>query len=164
VRKILMVAAAAVTFLVAAPATAGHAATTRDQITGFGTLGQFGSPTVYLGAVATSRGPIGAYTVTYPDGTFAIGNATCLVVNAKIAYITGRIVLSGGPRRDANNWLKGNHLVLGVQDNSDGGAGQEPDRLNFSPGLASDPGCGPNGLATPDFFIVRGNYRVVDAP
>jgi hypothetical protein len=165
-RRILLVAACAVAFLVASPA-AGHATVTpstgtTDQLTGVGTLGQFGSPTAYLGAVGTRYGPFGAFTITYPDGTYVIGTATCLTVSGKIAYLTGRIALSGGPRRDANGWVKGNHLVVGVEDNSEGGVQQEPDRLNFSAGLATNPGCGPNGLASPDFFIVRGNYRVVD--
>jgi hypothetical protein len=35
--------------------------------------------------------------------------------------------------------------------------------VNFSPGFAVDPGCGPNGAATPALHIVEGNYRVFDA-
>lgn len=172
-RRALVVAAAAAALTVTVPATAGHAASTDpsaaasptspgDQLTGLGTLGDFGNPTAYLAAVGTRWGAPGAFTITYPDGTYAIGASTCLVVNGKVAYITGKIALSGGPRRAANAWNRGNYLVVGVEDNGNGGASETPDRLNFSPGTTADPGCGPNGMATPDFKIVRGNYRVVD--
>jgi hypothetical protein len=133
-----------------------------DQLTGLGTLGDFGNPTAYLAAVGTKWGAPGAFTITYPDGTYAIGASTCLVVTGKVAYITGKIALSGGPRRAANAWNKGSYLVVGVEDNGNGATQETPDRLNFSTGFAADPGCGPNGMATPDFKIVRGNYRVVD--
>jgi hypothetical protein len=161
-RRFLLVAAAAATMFVAAPATAGQAATTTESVVGVGTLGQFGTPTAYLGAIGSQRGQLGAFTITYPDGTYAIGTSSCLVVNGKVAYVAGRIALSGGPRRDANGWQRGRYMVVGVQDNGDGGAAVEPDKLNFSPGLAADPGCGRNGMADPDFFIVKGNYRVND--
>lgn len=169
-RKALFVAAVAAALSMAAPAAA-HAANSGpsasptspgDQLTGLGTLGDFGNPTAYLAAVGTRWGAPGAFTITYPDGTYAIGASTCLVVNGKIAYITGKIALSGGPRRVANGWTKGSYLVVGVEDNGSGASSQTPDRLNFSTGYAADPGCGPNGMATPDFKIVRGNYKVVD--
>jgi hypothetical protein len=145
-----------------ASASASVSATPGDQLAGLGTLGEFGTPTAYLGAVGTRWGAIGAFTITYPDGTYVIGRSTCLVVDGNIAYLTGRIDLSGGPRRVANAWGKGNYLVIGVEDNGNGRAQETPDRLNFSPGTATDPGCGPNAVASPDFVIVRGNYRIVD--
>jgi hypothetical protein len=175
-RRALVVAAVAAALSATVPATAGQAATTDpssasptaspstpgDQLTGLGTLGDFGNPTAYLAAVGTRWGAPGAFTITYPDGTYAIGASTCLVVDGKVAYLTGKIALSGGPRRATNAWNRGSYLVVGVEDNGNGGATESPDRLNFSPGTATDPGCGPNGMATPDFKIVRGNYRVVD--
>jgi hypothetical protein len=166
-RKALTVAACAAALVMTAPATAGHAATTYtspyDQMIGTGTLGQFGNPTAYLGATGTKRGDLGAYTITYPDGTYAIGVLTCVTVTGNVGYVTGRVTLSGGPRKDANNWQKGTYIVVGVEDNGNGGATEAPDRLNFSPGLATDPGCAPSQGARPEFQIVRGNYRVVDA-
>jgi hypothetical protein len=161
-RRLLLVAALAATLLVAAPATVGQAATGSDQVLGLGTLGQFGTPTAILGAVRGQRGSLGGFTITYPDGTYAVGTVTCLDVTANVAYLTGRIAWSGGPRKETNKWFPGSHLIIGVEDNGNGGAGETPDRMNFSPGLATDPGCGPNLVARPDFVIVRGNYRVVD--
>ncbi len=110
-RKALFVAAVAAALSVAAPAAA-HAAGTDttsrgDQLTGLGTLGDFGNPTAYLAAVGTKWGAPGAFTITYPDGTYAIGASTCLVVAGKVAYITGKVALSGGPPRAANGWNKG---------------------------------------------------------
>jgi hypothetical protein len=170
-RKALVVTSLAAALTVIAPATAGQAASTDpspststrgDQLTGLGTLGDFGTPTAYLAAVGTSRGVAGAFTVTYPDGTYVIGHSTCLTVDGRIAYLAGRIDLSGGPRKTTNAWAKGNYLIVGVQDNGNGQAGETPDKMNFSAGMATDPGCGSHGMATPDFVIVRGNYRVVD--
>ncbi|GIJ73170.1 hypothetical protein [Virgisporangium ochraceum] len=180
-RRALVVAAVAAALSATVPATAGQASTTDpstsssatssaatpkatpgDVLAGLGTLGDFGNPTAYLAAAGTSWGAPGAFTITYPDGTYAIGASTCLVVDGKVAYLTGKIALSGGPRRTTNAWNRGSYLVVGVEDNGNGGTSETPDRLNFSPGTATDPGCGPNGMATPDFKIVRGNYRVVD--
>jgi hypothetical protein len=175
-RRALFVVAVAAALSAAAPATAGLAATTDpsgsasasapatpgDQLAGLGTLGDFGTPTAYLAAASTRWGSAGAFTITYPDGTYVIGRSTCLVVDGNIAYLTGRIDLSGGPRRITNAWGRGNYLVVGVEDNGNGRAQDTPDRMNFSPGTATDPGCGPIGTASPDFVIVRGNYRVVD--
>lgn len=178
-RRALIVTALAATLTAIAPA-AGHAAATDpapsgsaaatgsapvtpgDQLTGLGTLGDFGTPTAYLAAAGTRWGAAGAFTITYPDGTYAIGRSTCLAVDGKVAYLTGKIDLSGGPRRTANAWTRGSYLVIGVEDNGNGRTGEAPDRLNFSPGRTTDPGCGWYGQATPDFVIVRGNYRVVD--
>lgn len=161
-RMPLIVAAAAATLLAVLPAAAGHAAPGHDQATGTGTLAQFGDPTAHVNAVATRPGLAGGFTISYPDGTFATGRATCLAASGATAYVTGRITDSGGPRQEANRWAPGNYLVIGVADHgSPGTAG--PDLLNFSPGFAADPGCGPNPQADPVFAIVDGNYRVVDA-
>lgn len=157
-----MIAAIAVTFLVAAPIASSYAAAGHDQVTGTGRLGQFGNPTAHVNGVRTNAGLKGGFTITYPDGTSVTGTVTCLAVTAKTAYATGKITAFSGPRQAVNGWSPGNYLVIGVQDNgSPGTAG--PDMLNFSPGFPVDPGCGPNGEATPVFAIVDGNYRVVDA-
>jgi hypothetical protein len=163
-RKLLSAAAvatAAATLFAVMPASGAQAAPAVESVIGVGTLGQFGTPTAYLGAIGNQRGQLGAFTITYPDGTYATGTSNCLVVNGKTAYVTGKIVLSGGPRRDANNWQRGNYLMIGVQDNGDGTV--TPDELNFTPGSATDLGCGPNAGSIPVFFIVKGNYRVTDA-
>jgi len=168
-RRLLLTAAAAVALFAgmpttaaqAAPTTAARAATKVESVIGAGTIDQFGSPTVYLGAIGNQRGQFGAFTITYPDGTYVTGTSNCLVVDGKTAYVTGKIALSGGPRRDANNWQRGKYLVVGIEDNGDGTV--VPDKLNFSPGTAFDPGCGPNSVADPYLFIVKGNYWVTDA-
>lgn len=166
-RRILTVAALAAA-LVGGSATAASAATTDQGVTrgnylaGYGTLGQFGTPTAYLGAYETRGGPLGGFTITYPDGTYAIGQATCLTVTGNVSFLTGKIALSSGPRKETNKWLKGYSVVIGVEDNGDGGAGEAPDRLNFSPGSPTDVGCGWNITARPDFVIVKGNYRMAD--
>ena len=167
-RRILTVAAMAAALVAGGPAAAGYAATTDDGITrgnylvGAGKLGQFGEPTALLGAYETSYGPLGSFTITYRDGTYAIGQATCLTVNGNVSFLTGKIALSGGPRKNANRWLRGSSVVIGVQDNGDGGAGEAPDRLNFSQGSPTDLGCGSNQAALPEFIIVKGNYRMAD--
>ena len=167
-RRILTVAAMTAA-LVAGGSAAANAATTDDDgitkgnyLVGAGKLGQFGDPTAYLGAYETSYGPLGGFTITYPDGTYAIGQATCLTVNGNVSFLTGKIALSGGPRKDANRWLRGSSVVIGVEDNGDGGAGEAPDRLNFSQGSPTDLGCGSNQAALPEFIIVKGNYRMAD--
>jgi hypothetical protein len=169
-RRFLITVAVAAAFLTALPATAGHAATTTGEgvtqgnyLVGTGTLGQFGTPTAYLGTYQTSWGPLGGFTITYPDGTYALGQATCLTVTGNVSFLTGKIALSGGPRKETNKWLKGYSLVIGVEDNGDGGANEPADRLNFSPGSPTDVGCGWNITASPDFVIVKGNYRMADA-
>jgi hypothetical protein len=159
-RKILLTAAAAVTVFAALPAAGAQAAPKVDSVIGVGTLGQFGTPTAYLAAASNQRGQLGAFTITYPDGTYATGLSSCVTVTDNTAYVTGRIVLSGGPRRDGNAWLRNNYIVIGVQDNGDGTV--TPDKLNFSTGSTTDPGCGPNQAAMPEFVIVKGNYRVTD--
>jgi hypothetical protein len=166
-RRILTVAALAAALVGGSAATAS-AATTEEGITrgnylvGYGQLGQFGTPTAYLGAYEMRGGPLGGFTITYPDGTYAIGQATCLTVTGNVSFLTGKIALSGGPRKEANKWLRGHSVVIGVEDNGDGGAGEAPDRLNFSPGSPTDIGCGWNITARPDFVIVKGNYKMAD--
>jgi hypothetical protein len=164
-RKLMSVAAAAfaaVTLFAVMPATAAQATTrTVESVIGAGTINSFGSPTVYLGAIGNQRGQLGAFTVTYPDGTYATGASNCLVVNNKTAYLTGKIALSGGPRRAANSWQRGNYMVIGIKDNGNGT--DVMDELNFTPGTTADPGCGPNAVANPNLFLVKGNYWVTDA-
>jgi hypothetical protein len=158
-RKFIVIGAISAAFLIAAPATYALAAPSHDQIVGTGALGQFGSPTVHVNANQTQSGPKGSFTITYPDGTAVQGKVTCIFVNKKVGYVTGKITESSGPRSTPNNWAPGNFVVVGVQDNGQSG----PDDLNFSPGFAADPGCGPNGDAVPLFAIVSGDYRVTDA-
>ena len=108
------------------------------------------------------NGVKGSFTITYPDGTSVAGNVTCLAVTGNTAYVTGKITESSGPRSVPNNWPVGNFLIVGVQDNGEPGT-SGPDKLNFSPGFATDPGCGPNSAAVPVLNIVKGNYKVSDA-
>ena len=162
-RKLIVIMTLALAAGAAAPAVSAWAAPAHDQATGTGTLGQFGDPTAHVNAIQTPNGLKGGFTISYPDGTSATGSATCLAVGGTTAYVTGQIASSGGPRQQANNWFPGSYIVIGVQDNgAPGTAG--PDQLNFSPGFAADPGCGPNAAATPVFPIVTGNYRVFTAP
>jgi opacity protein-like surface antigen len=161
-RKLLIIVALALAVGAAAPAASAWASPGHDQATGTGTLGQFGDPTTHVNAIQTPAGLKGGFTITYPDGTFAAGSATCLSVGGTTAYVTGRITSSSGPRQSANNWFPGSYIVIGVQDNGEPGTAG-PDQLNFSPGFATDPGCGPNAAATPVFPIVTGNYRVFSA-
>jgi hypothetical protein len=146
--------------LVAVSATAALASS-HSQATGTGTLDQFGNPTAHVNAVQTKPGLKGSFTITYPDGTSVSGTPSCLSVSGDTAYVIGRIDESTGPRRDPNNWQPGNYVVIGVQDSGEPGT-KGPDHLNFSPGFASQPACGPNSAATPVFAIVEGNYRVSD--
>jgi hypothetical protein len=159
-RKLLFVIALALTLGVAAPSASAWASPGRDQVTGTGTLAQFGDPTAHLNVIQTRASLQGRFRITYPDGTIATGSATCLSVTGKTAYITGLIRAVSGPRQQTNSWFPGRYIVIGVQDNGKAGGGK-PDQLNFSPGFKSDPGCGPNWTAAPVFRIVAGNYRVV---
>ncbi len=161
-RKLLFMIMTAVAIAALVPAVSAWASPGHDQVTGTGTLGQFGDPTAHVNAVQTAPGLRGGFTIAYPDGTFAAGSATCLFVSGNTAYITGQISTSGGPRQQANNWFPGSYLVIGVQDNGEPGTAG-PDLLNFSPGFAADPGCGPNGAATPVFQVTKGNYQVFAA-
>ena len=160
-RRLLLIVTMAVSLGALAPAALAWAAPGRDQVTGTGTLGQFGDPTAHVNAIQTAAGLKGGFTITYPDGSFVAGSATCLLVTGTTAYVTGQITRSGGPRQQTENWLPGNFLVIGVADNGKPGTARLG-LLNFSPGFATDPGCGPNGV-TPAFPITAGNYRVFGA-
>ena len=110
-------------------------------------------------AVQISWGPTGEFLISYPDRSVAFGAATCLFVTGHTAYLTGRIIGATGPRQQANNWAVGNYIVIGVVDTGKP-VSVSPDLLNFSPGFATNPGCGPNVEAGPVFPITRGNFLV----
>ncbi len=158
-RKLVFVVTTASVVGALALAAPAWASPGQNQATGTGTLGQLGDPTAHVNAIQTAAGLKGGFTIGYPDGTFVAGSASCLVVSGNTAYITGQITSAGGPRQQADNWFAGGYLVIGVTDNGEPGTAG-PDLLNFSPGFAADPGCGPNGAATPVFPITAGNYRV----
>jgi hypothetical protein len=156
-RRLLFLVMLIVAIGAVAPSASASASSDIDGVTGVGTLGQLGDPTVRVSAVQIGSAAIGRFQIRYPDRTFATGRATCLFVAGNTAYLTGRIIRSGGPRSQVENWLHGSYIVIGVQDNGRPGTAA-PDELNFSPGFATNPGCGPNAAATPGFPIVRGNY------
>jgi len=147
--------------LIVGPAATAATAPAHDQASGTAALGQFGDPRAHVNAIARPDGVSGSFTITYPDETVVTGDVVCAEASADIAYVTGRITESSGPRQVANNWQPGNYIVIGVADKGEPGV-EAGDRLNFSAGSAAHPGCGPNGAATPVFPIVSGNYRVVD--
>ena len=126
-----------------------------EEVTGTGTLGQFSDPTVRADVIQFGQSAVGRTLITYPDGTFVAGLATCLSVTGDTAYITSRITFAYGPMAQARSFLSGNYVVIGIQATN-----EPPDLLNFSSGMASDPGCGPNPAATPVFPIVRGGFLV----
>jgi hypothetical protein len=158
-RRLLLLLTLALAAAAAGPAVSASASPGHDQVTGTGTLGQFGDPTAHVNAIQTAAGLKGEFTIVYPDGSFAAGPATCLAIAGTTAYVTAQITSAGGPLQQANRWLPGSFLVVGVQDNGEPGTAG-PDRMNFSPGFAADPGCGPNGAATPVYPITAGNYQV----
>ncbi len=157
-RRLLFLLILAVTIGALSPAIPASASSGPDSVTGAGMLGQFGDPTVLVSVVGSGTAAAGGFAISYPDRTLVSGRATCLFVAGKTAYLTGQITWSGGPRKQLNNWLLGRYVVIGIQDNGRGTAG--PDELNFSPGFSANPGCGPNGAATPVIPIVWGNYVV----
>jgi hypothetical protein len=159
-RKMLLVVTITWAAGVLALATPAWAASHHDQVTGTGTLAQFGDPTAHVNAIQTEAGLRGGFTIAYPDGTFVAGSATCLFESGNTAFVTGQITSSGGARVQAENWSAGSYLVIDIKDNGQPGTAG-PSLLNFSPGFATDPGCGPNAAATPAFPITAGNYRVV---
>jgi hypothetical protein len=158
-RKLLLITTMGLALGILMPTASVWASPGRNQVTGTGTLGQFGNPTAHVNAIQTAPGLKGGFTIDYPDGTYARGSATCLFVSGNAAYITGQISSSGGPRQQAESWFPGSYIVIGVQDNGEPDTAG-PDLLNFSPGFSADPGCGPNGTATPVFQITGGNYQV----
>ncbi len=160
-RRTVVVTALTLGIFGALPAVASQAAAGHGQVTGTGTLGQFGNPTAHVNAIQTPAGLKGSFDIAYPDATSVEGTPSCLVVNGNVAYVIGKITTASGPRVAGNNWQPGNFLVVGVRD--DGEPGPAGDLMNFSPGFASAPACAPNGDATPVFPIVEGNYKVVDA-
>ena len=82
-RKLLFVVIiASAAGIVALTTPARAAASHHDQVTGTGTLGQFGDPTAHVNAIQTAAGLKGGFTIAYPDGTFVVGSAACLVVSA----------------------------------------------------------------------------------
>ncbi len=158
-RRLLFLLILAVTIGAVAPAISASASTGPDSVTGFGTLGQFGDPTVVVSVVGSGTAAAGGFAIFYPDRSTVSGRATCLFVSGHTAYLTGQITWSGGPRPPAETWLLGRYVVIGIQDNGQL-ATAGPDMLNFSSGFAANPGCGPNAAATPAFPIVGGNYVV----
>lgn len=159
-RRILFVLMLAVSIAAVAPAVSASASSFgRASVTGVGRLGQFGDPLVQVAAAQVGSIGVGEFTIAYPDHTFVVGHATCLFVAGTTAYLTGQIAISSGSRIQPENWLPGRYIVIGIQDNSQVGFA-EPDDLNFSPGFAANPGCGPNSAATPVFPIVWGHYVV----
>jgi hypothetical protein len=161
-RKLLFIATivGAISAFAPAPAWASssHAQVVRPAaLFGYGSLGQqFGDPTVQMEAVQTFGRPTGEFVIAYPNRTVVFGVATCLSVSGHTAYLTGKIRFATGPGLQAASWFAGNYIIIGVQDNGSAG----PDLLNFSPGFATNPGCGPNPTATPVFPITRGNFLV----
>jgi hypothetical protein len=160
-RKLLFIVTIA--WVICAFASSPASASVRQfEITGVigtGTLGQLGDPTVRVDAIQTAERPAGGFLISYPDGTFAFGSATCLFVSGNTAYLTSQIIGSFGPRRQANGWFPRSYIIIGVQGSSQpGSAGSE--LLNFSSGFAANPGCGPNAAATPVFPVTRGSFRV----
>ena len=81
-RKLLLVVTIALAAGVLALAAPAWAAPDHNQLTGTGTLGQFGDPTAHVNAIQTAPGLKGGFTIAYPDGTFVVGSAACLVVSA----------------------------------------------------------------------------------
>src|SRR5215475_6080206 len=77
-RKLLLVVTMASAAGVLASATPAQAGPHHAQLTGTGTLGQFGNPTAHVNAVQTAAGLKGGFTIAYPDGTFVAGSASCL--------------------------------------------------------------------------------------
>ena len=77
-RKLLLVITMVLAASVLALATPASAAPRHDQVTGIGTLGQFGDPTAHVNAIQTAAGLKGGFTIAYPDGTFVAGSASCL--------------------------------------------------------------------------------------
>src|SRR5260370_4136357 len=117
-RKLLFIVTLALAIGAVAPAASAWASPGHDQVTGTGTLGQFGDPTAHVNAIQTAAGLRGGFTIAYPDGTFAVGSATCLFLSWNTAYVTRQITDSRGPRQQTNNLFAGSYLVISVPDKS----------------------------------------------
>ncbi len=156
-RKLPLVIPLTLAILVAVPVAAASAAS-HDKAVGVGTIAGFGDPTVDVSANQNKPGLRGSFLITYPDGTRVAGKPTCLALQGgTTAYVTGQISEASGPRQGPSNWHPGGFLIIGLKDNVGG-----TDQLNFSPGFASDPGCGPNIAATPTLPVVAGDFTVSD--
>jgi hypothetical protein len=98
----LLTAAAAATLFAAiqrrppsaATPTAAPAPPPSSRWSASGPSASFGSPTAYLAAIGNQRGQLGAFTITYPDGTYVIGTSSCLAIDGTTAYVTGKVALS----------------------------------------------------------------------
>ena len=164
---ILMLGVAVAALAPAAPAAASPsgpmANPTVELVTGVGTIGQFGDPTVQANVFAFANIPIGESVISYPDGTVVSGRATCLFVSGQTAYITSQITRSRGPRVQSAQFLPGNYVVIAIQAEAPRTTG--PDMLNFSSGYATNPGCGPFEVVTPpDIPVVSGDFHVFGPP
>jgi hypothetical protein len=146
--------------LVAAMMVAGAGAALADNgdlAAGSGQIGQFGEPRVNVSAKETTNGYQGQFNIRYPNGTYVKGDVTCLYVQGNQAYIIGQIDKTEG----STSFAEGQYIVIGIQDNGEPSS-VPPDMLNFSPGMNTEPACGPNGAATPVIPIVSGNFEVKD--
>src|SRR5215467_3603440 len=103
-RRLLLLLTLALAAAAAGPAVSASASPGHDQVTGTGTLGQFGDPTAHVNAIQTAAGLKGEFTIVYPDGSFAAGPATCLAIAGTTAYVTAQITSAGGPLQQANRW------------------------------------------------------------
>jgi hypothetical protein len=153
---LIFVAALALCTSIAGPVATSQAASTNHLVVGMGTVSlgsPYGSPTLSVLAFQTGTRVTGGFVITYPaDATYpagrtaVIGTVTCLDVSGDIAYITGLIAVSSGPR--AGIFPVGDHIAIGVQAHE----------MNFSAGLSSGP-CAPEQSAdiplTAGSFIVR---------
>lgn len=143
-----------------------------EKVTGTGTIvlaPQFGSPTAHVNAIQTKAGLKGSFHIEYavgdprvPNGGFAKGKVTCLNVVGNTAYITGQITESTGFESEPDlNFAVNQYVPITVQDNGEPGAGT--DRVNFDPGLPSNPGCPIRPDPPVETTITEGNYVVTDS-
>src|SRR5258708_32442310 len=96
-RKLLFILAVVLAIGVLAPAGSVWASPGQDQLTGTGTLGQFGDPTAHVNAIQTAAGLRGGFTITYPACTLAFSSAPRLFVSRENAYFTRPRPYSGAP-------------------------------------------------------------------
>jgi hypothetical protein len=149
---VVLAAVVAVALAISTPALASAG----PSVSGTGTIGLFGDPTVRVSAIRVKPVVLGSFVIFYPDGTILAATGTCLFVSGTTAYVTGQITRASGPRIAPDNFSPGNYVILGIADNGHAG----PDQLNFSPGFAVDPGCGPSPAAIPNLPIVKGHFLV----
>lgn len=121
-------------------------------VAGSGVLGpKYGSPMMQISSHGTGTEASGVFHLAYPHAGMVAGTVTCAAVSGTTAYVVGRIDRS----RNAD-WVVGNYVLLGVQDN-----GGSLDMANFSPDQAAAPGCGPSIIATPNLPLVSGGFVVL---